>query len=83
MAIVGVCPYFKKVSDGKKICCECAKFSFPDQIARRDLLYGFCAHPTAYENCILKQSMDKYYYERKYNCGKLQKEHKDSGFVAG
>ena len=70
MAIAGMCPYFKKIPDDKKITCECAKFTFPDRIARRDLLYGFCAHPTAYKNCILKQSMDKYYYERKYDIEK-------------
>ena len=68
MAIAGTCPYLKKVSDGKNISCECAKFSFPDRIARRDLLYGFCAHPTEFKNCVLKQSMDKYYYERKFKC---------------
>ena len=66
MAFEAVCPYFKKMSDDRKIDCECAKFKFPDIIARRELLYGFCAHPTGYNDCILKQAMDKYYYERKY-----------------
>ena len=80
MAIAGMCPYLKKVSDGKNVSCECAKFSFPDRIARRDLIYGFCAHPTDYKNCVLKQSMDKYYYERKYKCetNKSGKERKRS-----
>lgn len=66
MSNEAICPYFKKTPDDKRIVCECAKFKFPDIIARRELLYGFCAHPTGYNNCLLKQTMDKYYYERKY-----------------
>lgn len=49
------------------ISCECASFKFPDKIARREVIYKFCAHPTAYKECAFKAVMDRYYYERKYS----------------
>jgi len=56
----------QSLKEKDKIRCECAGFKFPDRIARREIVYGFCAHPTAYKNCPFKQTMDRYYYERKY-----------------
>lgn len=64
--MVLICPYFNKLQGDEKLICECARFKFPDMIARRDILYRFCAHPTGYNDCLLKQIMDRYYYERKY-----------------
>ena len=45
--------------------CECARFTFPDRQSRRDILYGYCGHPSAWRACPLKLAMDNY-YERKY-----------------
>jgi hypothetical protein len=66
LAIQGTCPYLQSLKEKDKIRCECAGFKFPDKIARREIVYGFCAHPTAYKNCPFKLAMDRYYYERKY-----------------
>ena len=73
MAIAGTCPYLKCIKESNSVCCECANFKFPDKYARRDVLYGFCAHPANYKSCTFKQVMDKYYYERKYSCEKKKK----------
>ena len=61
----GMCPYFMRDRGGGKVYCECATFKFPDKEARRDIVYRFCAHPTGYNDCPLKQAMDGY-YERMY-----------------
>ena len=61
-----VCPYFKRDRGDGRISCEGASFKFPDNLARREYLYRFCAHPTGYKNCPLKVALD-HYYERKYD----------------
>ena len=63
---VGMCPYFQRERGGGLVYCECAKFRFPDKISRREIVYGFCAHPDNYKSCAIKQTMD-HFYERKYN----------------
>ena len=65
MAIAGMCPYLKDAKDASRTVCECARFTFPDRGARREILYGYCAHPTEWKNCPLKKSMD-HYYDRRY-----------------
>lgn len=50
----------------QEISCECAHFKFPDKVARREIIYSFCAHPEDFEKCVFKGVMDRYYYERKY-----------------
>ena len=67
LAIQGTCPYLKSMKDKKSVSCECAHFKFPDRIARREIIYAFCAHPTAYNDCAFKRVMDKFYYERKFS----------------
>ncbi len=62
---VGICPYYVRDRGKGLVYCECARFRFPDAGARREIVYKFCAHPTGYKNCMLKQSLD-HYYERKY-----------------
>lgn len=47
--------------------CECARFTFPDKQARRDVLYGCCGHPDAWRGCVFKLAMDSYYYNRKFS----------------
>lgn len=64
----GMCPYFRKEHSGGKVYCECATLRFPDKEARREIVYRFCAHPTGYNACPLKQAMDGY-YERMYARG--------------
>lgn len=67
MAYAIMCPYMKTIKDGLEMSCECARFRFPDKQARRDVIYGVCAHPTAWQTCTFKLVLDKYYYERKYS----------------
>ncbi len=62
---VGICPYFIRDRGKGLVYCECARFRFPDRMARREIVYRFCAHPTGYKSCALKQALD-HYYERKY-----------------
>lgn len=66
---VGVCPYYKcekSLKGGEtRLTCELAIFHLPDNIARREIVYGFCGHPDNFNNCPLKQTLDRY-YERKY-----------------
>lgn len=68
LAIHGMCPYLRKMKDKQEVYCECAKFKFPDSVARREIIYAYCAHPTDFNNCAFKQVMDRYYYERKFDC---------------
>lgn len=65
MAFAGMCPYLKNTKTVEVTVCECARFTFPDRQARRDVLYGCCGHPDAWRQCIFKVAMDGY-YERKY-----------------
>ena len=66
MAFAGMCPYLKDARSCERTICECAKFTFPDRIARREVLYKYCGHPTGWRNCTFKAVMDSY-YERKYS----------------
>lgn len=61
----GVCPYFIRDRGKGVIYCECARFHFPDKLARREIVYTYCAHPTGYKQCVLKHAMDGF-YRRKY-----------------
>ncbi len=61
----GVCPYFIRDRGRGVIYCECARFHFPDRLTRREIVYTYCAHPTGYRQCVLKQAMDGF-YRRKY-----------------
>lgn len=60
------CPFFKRDRGNGKIYCEAAVFQCPDTEFRRDLLYGFCAHPEAFRGCMLF-NMLMCYYERKFS----------------
>ncbi len=62
---VGICPYYLRDRGKGRVYCECCRFDFPDKISRREILYRFCAHPTGYKACMIKQALDNY-YERKY-----------------
>ena len=62
----GVCPYFIRDRGRGVIYCECARFHFPDKLARREIVYTYCAHPSGYRQCVLKQAMDGF-YRRKYD----------------
>lgn len=66
MAFAGMCPYLKDARSSERTICECAKFTFPDRIVRRKILYGYCGHPTAWRSCPFKTALDGY-YERKYS----------------
>lgn len=66
MAFTGMCPYLRNTKKVEVTICECAKFTFPDRQARRDVLYGYCGHTDAWKTCPFKLTMDKY-YERKFN----------------
>ena len=66
MAFRGTCPYINEVGKEKRIVCEGMKFAFPDKQAKREIIYGYCAHPTGWRECPFKKMMDNF-YERKYN----------------
>lgn len=66
MAIDLECPYYKTEKHGKYLYCECARIQFPDSIARRQIVYKFCASPEGYKACVFKKVLDDY-YERLYN----------------
>lgn len=66
LAFAGMCPYLKDAKTVERTVCECARFTFPDKMARREILYGYCGHPDAWMRCPLKVAMDNY-YERKYS----------------
>ena len=66
MAFAGMCPYLKEARDSDRTICECARFTFPDRVARREVLYGFCGHPDNWKECTFKAIMD-HYYDRKYS----------------
>ena len=65
MAFAGMCPYLKDARSCERTVCECAKFTFPDKTTRRELIYGYCGHPTAWNECTFKPIMDRY-YDRKF-----------------
>ena len=65
MPIAGVCPYYRYEKAGVTY-CECGELRFPDRAARRSVVYGYCAHPSAYHKCPLKHAMDGY-YERSFS----------------
>jgi hypothetical protein len=65
VAFAGMCPYLKDARSMERTICECARFSFPDKQTRRDILYGYCGHPSAWRACPFKLALDGY-YERKY-----------------
>ncbi len=66
VAFAGMCPYLKDARSCERTVCECARFTFPDKISRRDILYKYCGHPTNWKNCTFKSALDGY-YERKYS----------------
>ncbi len=63
---VGMCPYYLRDKGNGTVYCESARFRFPDKFARREIVYGFCAHPENYKKCAFKQMLD-HYYERKFS----------------
>lgn len=65
LAFTGMCPYLKEAKSVERTVCECARFTFPDKMTRREILYGYCGHPTAWGSCPLKVAMDNF-YERKF-----------------
>ncbi len=65
MAFTGMCPYLKDARSLERTICECARFTFPDKSARREILYGYCGHPSAWKVCPLKLAMD-HHYERRF-----------------
>ena len=65
---VGMCPYFRRDRGHGIVNCECATLKFPDKQARREILYRYCAHPTGYNDCPLKQALDDY-YQRRFETG--------------
>ena len=66
MAFTGMCPYLKDARSMERTICECARFTFPDKISRREVLYGMCGHPSAWRACPFKLAMD-HHYDRKYS----------------
>lgn len=66
MAFRGTCPYVTETGKDRHVGCECTKFTFPDKYAKREIIYGYCAHPINWKECPFKRMMDNF-YERKYS----------------
>ena len=64
-AMIGICPFFKQDRGNGRLSCEGGQIKFPDKGARREFIYGLCAHPTAYKTCRMGIALE-HYYERKY-----------------
>ena len=60
MPVAAECPYYQYEKNGVTH-CECMQIRFPDVKARREILYGYCAHPQNYRSCPFKRAMDGYY----------------------
>lgn len=59
MAIVAICPYFKKC-EGKKVFCEICTLSFKDMQMRNDYISRHCASFN-YKDCTVCKANDAYY----------------------
>lgn len=59
------CPFFVRDRGNGKIYCEACSLKCPDNEFRRELVYGFCAHPDNYKSCMLYSLLMKF-YERKF-----------------
>lgn len=57
------CPFYKS-EKGLRLRCELGTLVFPDKVARRAVVYEYCAHPTNWKNCMLCKVLADY-YERK------------------
>ena len=62
MPVTGYCPFYGHEEKGKTF-CEAACIRYPDNLARREVIYALCAHPTAWNTCRLYQML-VHYYER-------------------
>ncbi len=59
------CPYFQYEKEGV-LHCECLELRFPDAKVRREIVYGYCAHPEHYRQCPWGRAMD-HHYERRFS----------------
>jgi hypothetical protein len=66
MATSYVCPYFKRIRDGK-IICEAVTVKLPDKATLDEFAGKHCASEN-YKACSVCQALDKY-YEKKYKGG--------------
>lgn len=67
--IEGTCPFFQRYygkNDGQvsKIYCDCAVVKCPDTAFRRKILYGYCAHPTDWQQCQFYKLMESYFLKQ-------------------
>jgi hypothetical protein len=63
-----VCPFFLKESGYGRFYCEGAILKPPDRIAKREIVYKYCASMGNYKNCMIYQMLTAYYdrlYSRK------------------
>ncbi len=79
LAFEAICPYLKSTKGSGVAVCECARFKFPDNQTKREVLYGYCGHPTQWQVCTFKRVLDNY-YERKFAGEKLGKNHRNALF---
>lgn len=57
------CPFYRKEQNGK-LYCEGGTVKFPDRIARREIVYEFCASPDNYKNCTICKMLMNYYVRK-------------------
>ena len=66
MARSYVCPYFRRIRDGK-VLCESGTIKLPDKATLDELVNRHCASED-YKTCSLCRALDAY-YEKKYKGG--------------
>lgn len=58
------CPFYNRERGGK-LYCEGGTITFPDNMARNEIIRDYCSDPANYENCTICKML-RNYYERKY-----------------
>ena len=58
-----MCPFFVREEKGF-LYCEVCRFKFKSALMRREIVYGFCAHPEGYKNCEIYRATCRYYERR-------------------
>lgn len=74
MAIVAICPYFKK-GEGKRAFCETCTLNFKDVQMRNDYISHFCAS-FDYKSCTVCRANDAY-YNRKEKVSENENEYEE------
>lgn len=53
----GICPYYRYEKKGY-LYCEACRFRTDDRTFRREILYGYCAHPKRWQKCMVYKILE-------------------------